>query len=102
MKEAATNFVNGLYTQNGVQQESMNNLRVSLVPFTSMVNVGKQHTNFLASGSLSWDPWGLLLGVLLVGWSAAWQEVLLEKRFMKVERELYLQLLIPLNWWGRQ
>lgn len=57
MKEAATNFVNGLYTQNGVQQESMNNLRVSLVPFTSMVNVGKQHTNFLASGSLSGLTW---------------------------------------------
>lgn len=57
MKDAAVKFINGLYTQNGTVQETVDNLRVSLIPFTSMVNVGKQHTNFLASGSLTGLTW---------------------------------------------
>lgn len=58
MKEAAKTFINGLYTQDGTLKDRVDNLRVSLIPFTSMVNVGSQHTNFLASGSLTgllWD-----------------------------------------------
>lgn len=57
MKEAAKTFVNGLYTQDGDLKDSIDNLRISLIPFTSMVNVGPQHTNFLASGSLNGLTW---------------------------------------------
>ncbi len=48
MKTAATNFLNTLYTENGVVQNTITNQSVSLIPFTSMVNVGQQHDSFLA------------------------------------------------------
>lgn len=57
MKAAAVDFVNGLYTQDGDLKESIDNLRVSLIPFTSMVNVGDQHIDFLASNSLTGLTW---------------------------------------------
>lgn len=58
MKQAATTFVNTLYTVNGVVENSVDGMWVSIIPFTSVVNVGSQHTNFLAPGStngLVWD-----------------------------------------------
>lgn len=57
MKTAATNFVNNLFTVNGALQNTLDDMRVSLIPFTSMVNVGNQHTNFLVSNSLSGLVW---------------------------------------------
>ncbi len=57
MKTAATNFVNNLYTVNGTLENTLDNMRVSLIPFTSMVNVGSQHTNFLVPNSLNGLVW---------------------------------------------
>jgi len=54
MKTAATNFIDTLYAG----EETVENMWVSLVPFTSMVNVGQQHSSFLAAGSTNnilWD-----------------------------------------------
>lgn len=58
MKQAATNFVNIMYTVSGSVQNSVPDMWVSIIPFTSLVNVGSQHTNFLVPGSttgLVWD-----------------------------------------------
>ena len=58
MKSAATSFMNTLFTENGVVQDSVDNMWVSVVPFTSLVNIGAQHTNFLVPGStdnILWD-----------------------------------------------
>ena len=54
MKTAATNFIDTLYAGD----ETVDNMWVSIVPFTSMVNVGQQHSSFLAAGSTNnilWD-----------------------------------------------
>ena len=54
MKTAATNFIDTLYAGD----ETVENMWVSLIPFTSMVNVGQQHSSFLAAGSTNnilWD-----------------------------------------------
>lgn len=58
MKTAASNFLDVIYTENGSVQDTIGNMWVSVIPFTSMVNIGPQHTNFLAAGStnnLQWD-----------------------------------------------
>lgn len=57
MKAAAVNFIDTLYTVNGIVQETVDNMWVSIIPFTSMVNVGSQHTNFLVSGSTGNIVW---------------------------------------------
>jgi len=54
MKKAAKNFLDTLYDG----EEVVPQMWVSLIPFTSMVNVGNQHTSFLAPNSTNnivWD-----------------------------------------------
>lgn len=59
MKDAAKNFVNLLYTDDkGHLVETVENMWVSLIPFTSMVNVGPKNTSFLVPGmaeKIQWD-----------------------------------------------
>ena len=60
MKAAATEFVDYLFTAPGddAPSEKIDGLSMSVVPFTALVNVGNQHTNFLAPNStknVTWD-----------------------------------------------
>ncbi len=57
MKTAAKNFIDTLFTVNGVPQDTIPNMWVSVIPFTSMVNVGAQHTNFLKANTLNGILW---------------------------------------------
>lgn len=60
MKDAAKNFVNLLYTDDkGNVVEKVDNMWVSLVPFTSMVNVGPKNTQFLVPGMINKIQWDL-------------------------------------------
>ncbi len=58
MKARAKEFVNQLFTVEGALTDVSDVLNVSVVPFTSVVNVGTQHQSFLAANSLNnivWD-----------------------------------------------
>ncbi len=58
MKDAAKNFVNLLYTDDkGNIVEKVDNMWVSLIPFTSMVNVGPKNTSFLVPGMINKIQW---------------------------------------------
>jgi len=78
MKTAATNFVNNIYTVNGTVENEVENMWVSLIPFTSMVNVGNQHTNFLASGSLNGLVWDYPMNTTTQN---SWRGCLFERSF---------------------
>ncbi len=78
MKAAATDFVDALYTINGVVQNTVENMNVSLVPFTSLVNVGPQHTNFLVPGSLNGLVWDYPMNTTAQN---SWRGCLFERSF---------------------
>ena len=54
LRTAATNLVDIVFGSSDTQP----NLLVSVVPFTASVNMGKQHTDWLAAGSLDQSKYG--------------------------------------------
>lgn len=58
MKQRAKEFVNQLFMAQGALTDVSDVVNVSVVPFTSVVNIGTQHQGFLADNSLNnivWD-----------------------------------------------
>lgn len=81
MKDAAKQFIDTLYTEGGVVKDTLPELYVSVVPFTSMVNIGNQHTNMLVASSTDDIVWAFPKNDKNLAGVNSWRGCVFERSF---------------------